>query len=50
MQQVSIVFQDVYLFNDTIITTSLGRETVTREEIRSCRTQGAMPQLHHRYA
>ena len=34
MQQVSIVFQDVYLFNDTIYNNiRVGRETATREEI-----------------
>lgn len=34
MQQVSIVFQDVYLFNDTIYNNiCVGRETATREEI-----------------
>lgn len=34
MQQISIVFQDVYLFNDTIYNNiRVGRETATREEI-----------------
>ncbi|MEG0889266.1 MAG: ABC transporter ATP-binding protein [Bacteroides sp.] len=36
MQQVSIVFQDVYLFNDTIYNNiRVGRETATREEIEA---------------
>ena len=34
MQQISIVFQDVYLFNDTIYNNiRVGRETATRDEI-----------------
>ena len=36
MQQVSIVFQDVHLFNDTIYNNiRVGRETATREEIEA---------------
>ena len=36
MQQISIVFQDVYLFNDTIYNNiRVGRETATREEIEA---------------
>lgn len=36
MQQISIVFQDVYLFNDTIYNNiRVGRETATQEEIEA---------------
>lgn len=36
MQQISIVSQDVYLFNDTIYNNiRVGRETVTKEEIEA---------------
>ena len=36
MQQISIVFQEVYLFNDTIYNNiRVGRETATREEIEA---------------